>query len=42
MSVEDVDHLPRAEFAFPGPVRAKLVASILTGRRQRQRRSSSR
>jgi uncharacterized protein YhfF len=31
MSVEDVDHLPRAEFAFPGPLREKLVASILTG-----------
>jgi uncharacterized protein YhfF len=31
MSVEDVDHLPRAEFAFPGPRREKVVASILTG-----------
>jgi uncharacterized protein YhfF len=27
----DVDDLPRAEFAFPGPLRDQLVASILSG-----------
>ncbi|MET8348679.1 MULTISPECIES: ASCH domain-containing protein [unclassified Micromonospora] len=26
-----VDDLPRAEFAFPGPLRDKLVAAILSG-----------
>jgi len=27
----DLDDLPRAEFAFPGPLRDKLVAAILSG-----------
>jgi uncharacterized protein YhfF len=27
----DLDHLPRAEFAFPGPLRDRLVAAILSG-----------
>ena len=27
----DVDDLPRAEFAFPGPLRDQLVAAILSG-----------
>ncbi|TDC37105.1 ASCH domain-containing protein [Micromonospora sp. 15K316] len=27
----DLDHLPRAEFAFPGPLRDRLVAAILAG-----------
>ncbi|MGK5740478.1 ASCH domain-containing protein [Micromonospora sp. URMC 103] len=27
----DLDHLPRAEFAFPGPLRDKLVTAILSG-----------
>jgi creatinine amidohydrolase len=27
----DVDDLPRAEFAFPGPLRDRLVAAILSG-----------
>lgn len=27
----DLDNLPRAEFAFPGPLRDKLVAAILSG-----------
>jgi uncharacterized protein YhfF len=31
MSVEEGDALPRAEFAFPGPLRDELVASILAG-----------
>lgn len=31
MSDADLSALPRAEFAFPGPLRDKLVASILAG-----------
>ncbi|SCF39172.1 Uncharacterized protein YhfF [Micromonospora viridifaciens] len=27
----EIDDLPRAEFAFPGPLRDKLVAAILSG-----------
>nr|WP_319463214.1 hypothetical protein [Micromonospora sp. RTP1Z1] len=27
----DLDDLPRAEFEFPGPLRDKLVAAILSG-----------
>lgn len=27
----DLDHLPLAEFAFPGPLRDKLVGAILSG-----------
>ncbi|MGX1302071.1 uncharacterized protein YhfF [Streptomyces albogriseolus] len=30
-SVADVTSLPRAEFAFPGPLRDRLVAAILDG-----------
>ena len=31
MSDADISALPKAEFAFPGPLREKLVASILDG-----------
>lgn len=31
MSIEDIGALPRAELAFPGPLRDKLVAAILAG-----------
>lgn len=31
VSADDVGSLPRAEFAFPGPLRDQLVAAILDG-----------
>lgn len=31
MTSPDHSHLPKAEFAFPGPLRDKLVAAILDG-----------
>lgn len=31
MAVSDHDGLPRAEFAFPGPLRDRIVAAILAG-----------
>ncbi|ADD41102.1 ASCH domain-containing protein [Stackebrandtia nassauensis] len=31
MTSADYSHLPKAEFAFPGPLRDKLVAAILDG-----------
>jgi uncharacterized protein YhfF len=31
VAFEPMDELPKAEFAFPGPLRDKLVAAILSG-----------